>query len=178
MTIAVNGSRSGIQNLYDLVNASSPGHGFTTNNISFGPATAITDAVDNTSVLITPLSNKGYRDAVTRNYTRRNAGISHNKTGAMKVLISPANTQSEIRDKIVAAVGCIGADVDIVGNGTANAFKIPENEDDTSCTFTINAKAGSYVYVGSFTAQLTVPDIDVPLETAIPNQSLGGFTVG
>lgn len=178
MTIAVNSSKSGVNNLYDLMNAANPGKGFTAANVSFGPATVVGGGGDNTSVLITALSNQGFSGAVTRTYMRLAPGAAHGKTGALKVTIASGDSQSAIRDKIVAAVGCIGVDVDVVGNGAAGAFNIPANEDDTSCTFTITAKATSYVYVGDFSAQLTVPDADEPLSTAIPNDSLGGFTAG
>lgn len=180
MTIPVNPAKSGLQNLYDLVNAASPGKGFSDANVTFGmPSARTADSnPDNTKVTITALSNKGYSGSEERTYMRLNAGVAHGKTGALKVLIAPTDSQQQIRDKIVAAVGCIGADVDVSGNGASSAFKIPENEDDTSCTFTLTAKVNSYVYVGTFTAQLTVPDVDVPLSTAIPNQSLGGFSAG
>lgn len=176
MTIAINSSKSGAANLYDLLNAANPGKGFTPSNVSFGNPVVRVEAGDNTSVTITALSNQGYSGAVTRTYMRRNPGAAHGKTGSMKVLISPSDTQMQIRDKVLAAVGCIGSEVSVAGNGAAGAFNIPANEDDTSCIFTLTPNANSYVYVGTFTAQLTVPDTDIPLSTAVPNTSLGGFT--
>lgn len=178
MTIQINSSKSGVQNLYDLLNAANPGKGFTDANVSFGAVTVETEEDENTSVVVTALSNQGFSGSHPIYYDRLNPGTAHGKTGSMQVTISPADTQAQIKDKIIAAVGCIGADVDVIGNGEDDEFKIPENEDDTSCTFTITAKSNSYVYVGQFTAYLTVPDVDVPLSEAIEFNHLGGFTAG
>lgn len=66
MTIPVNAAKSGVQNLYDLANAAFPGKGFTDANITPGAPVAITGGGDNTSVVFTALSNKGFSGSVTR----------------------------------------------------------------------------------------------------------------
>lgn len=178
MTIAINGTKTGQQNLLDLLNAANPGKGFTSSNVSFSAPTAEVSGSNNTLVTVTALSNQGYSGSKAVNYTRLAPGIAHGHTGAMKVTIAPTDNQTQILGKIVAAMGVIVADVTITGNGAGGTFNIPANEDDTSCTFTVTANSGSLVYVGDFTAQLTVPDVDVDLEDAIETTDLGGFTAG
>ena len=175
MTLQVNPSKTGAQNLFDLINATNPGKGFTIDNVSLGVVAVENTEPENSRVVVTALLNKGYSGTRNVYYNRLNPGTGHGKNSDMRVLISPTDNQTQIRDKIIAAVGCIGTDVDVVGNGAGGSFLIPVNEDDNSCTFTMTAKVASYVYVGVFNAYLTVPDVDVPLSEAIAINHLTGF---
>jgi len=173
MNFKVNGAVSALQNMYDHLNAVSPGKKFSPSNVNFGPPTPWATGQDlggvtpsdpdyeyigeaNTKVTITALASAGFIGSAERAYMRLNPGASHDKNSGLKVLINKTDSQQRIKEKILAAVGCIAAEVTVSGNGVNGAYKIPLNSGDMSCMFTITARDRSYVYLGNFTALLTV----------------------
>lgn len=173
MDFKVNGAVSGLQNMYDLINSVSPGKKFSPSNLTFGPPSRwvfgqllggvapgdpLYNTLENanTKISITALQRTAFIGTVERAYIRRNPGASHDKNSSLRVLIAKTDSQQRIKEKILAAVGCIAADVTSAGNGINGAFRIPTSSNDLSCAFTLTAKDSSYVYLGSFTALLTV----------------------
>lgn len=173
MNFKVNGAVSALQNMYDHLNAVAPGKKFSSSNVNFGPPSPWTTGqalggitpdlpeyesigLANTKVTITALASAGFIGSAERAYMRLNPGASHDKNSSLKVLIARTDSQQRIKEKILAAVGCIAAEVTVAGNGANGTYRVPVNSNDMSCTFTLTAKDRSYVYLGNFTALLTV----------------------
>lgn len=170
------------ENFVGLLKDANPSLDIEPSQFTLGAASPRTPDTDtnNTTITITAVANAGFSGSAPITYTR--LALDKGKLPQpVRVLIAPTDTQTVIRDKILAAYGLYPSEIEFMVDGTAwnettNKFIIPVNEDDTSSTVTIKHKLNSLLYIGpNITATLTVPDTDVPLMTAIAVKQMAGF---
>ena len=170
-------SKTVSQNLLALILQANPGLSMREDQITFGVAAELTgDATGkNSQVRVTAVANKGFSGFRDIKFNRLlvSEGVAALPT---TISVNPADTPAQIRAKVAEALGLIEAEVEITGVPGENGQAFPENEDDTSVSVTVAPIANSTLYRGaSISIQLTVPDTDVPLGTAIANDNMDGF---
>lgn len=169
----INAANSAIQNLVDQIIADNVGLALTPAKITVGvPSVFAGDAGRNTQVVVTAVANAGFSGTKTVDYTR--LGVLTGTTtaaavAAAGVVVDPAATEAEIKTQLVALFGLVADQVQV------SDLVLPVDE-ATPGSITLAAIDGSLLYVGNDSVVLTVADTDVPLETAIANDQLTGFT--
>jgi len=169
----INAANSAVQNLVDQIIADNNGLALTPAKVTFGVPSVFAGANGrNTQVVITAVANAGFSGTKTVDYTRLGVltgTASAAAAAAAGVVVDPAATAAEVKAQLVALFGLVASDVEV------SDLVLPADE-ATPGSITLAAVAGSLLYVGNDSVVLTLADTDVPLETAVANDQLTGFT--
>lgn len=173
------------QNILDLVIAKNVGLVMTLSQVAVGVAAALVDdpSARNTEVTLTATANAGFSGSRVIKYNR--LGLDSGVVSLPSAVnINPADDVPTIKTKLATALGLMESELDFtfggdtleVAESTTPGILIPENEDDTSKVIVVAAKSASKLYVGTaLNVQLTVPDTDIPLASAIEFDVMDGF---
>lgn len=169
----INAANSAVQNLVDQIIADNNGLALTPAKVTFGVPSVFAGANGrNTQVVITAVANAGFSGTKTVDYTRLGVFTGTANAAALAsagVVVDPAATAAEVKAQLVALFGLVADQVEVAD------LVLPVNE-TTPGSITLAAVDGSLLYVGNDSVVLTVADADVPLETAVTNDQLTGFT--
>jgi len=167
----VNIALTAAANLLAALNGDNVGLGASAANVTFGaPAVVAGAGGRNTEVVITAIADQGFSGTQVISYTRQalSAGAAIATLKAVPFGIAPGDTNAQILTKAAAALGLIEDELTI-------ADVVQPVDENTPGSANIVAKVTSLLYTGTFAAELTVPDADVPLNEAITNSDLTSF---
>jgi len=171
LQMKINLALSALANVFALLNDANPGKGFSETNVTLAaPEVAAGNGGRNTSVLLTAIVDAGYSGTATANYTRQElvAGGAIATAKDVDVAILPSDTDAVILTKVATALGLLESELTI-------ADLIAPTSENNPGTADIVANVDSYLYVGTYSVTLTIPDEDIPLSEALAVSDLNGF---
>lgn len=166
----IDASKSAIENIVALVNATNAGANLTSAAVTLGAATAASGTGGrNTTVQATAVAGQGFKGNVTVSYIRRGLGDSV-LTPDFTLDVDDGVTKADIIAGVATKLGLVVAELDLTGDITRPASGL-------TSTVTLESIAGSYLYVDGSTQAITLnwADHSVDLATAVATTDLTGF---
>ena len=176
MSMFINSSLTGLQNLVALINADNGVSSMTETNVTFGLPTEITPdgAGRNTEIVVTPVNNMDFIGG-PQTFTYRRLGldtqvVSPNLTYA----VVDSTTVASLKAVVCAALNLMPSEVDFVETVVA---RDPLDQGGTGFVTQMHlaAKPESIVYVGTLVIDCTWESTDPVMNNTFPTTALSGF---
>lgn len=170
-------AKTGVENVFDLLNAANPGYSFSATNVTLAAATAAAgNAGRNTTVVATAVDGQGYTGTSTISFRR----LAPNEAVASPVLSIDVHNGATVAATITALAAQLGLRdgefqlEDPSAPGVALTTLTRPAAPATTSTVNLVALGVSYLYQGESAITLTWVD-PIDLSQAITTTDMAGF---